>query len=83
MTEPPIDTQAARLELNARGHRFDAGLDRVADLMDAGDYAAWSTLPPAAVSQASVYRDFRAQYRAAVKAGAIPDDRSAPATEGA
>lgn len=71
-----VNDDHAQLEMNARGHRPDAGLDRIADLMDAGDYAAWSVLPPAVVSQASVYRDLRASYRRAVAAGAIPDDRT-------
>ncbi len=77
-----LNDNAVRLEMNARSHRYDPGLDRIANLMDAGDYAAWSVLPPAAVSQASVYRDFRAQYRAAVEAGVITDTQT-PTTEGA
>lgn len=75
MSEHVTDT-AARLEMNARGHRYDPGLDRIADLMDDADYAAWSALPPAVVSQASMYRDFRAQYRRAVDAGAIADTQT-------
>lgn len=71
-----VNDDATRLEMNSRGHRYDAGLDRIADLMDAGDYAAWSALPPAVVSVASVYRDFRTQYRAAVAAGVIPDTQT-------
>lgn len=76
MSEPPIDTAAATLALNARGHRYDPGLDRVADMLDEGRYAEWSVLPPAVLSQATVYADFRASYRRAVAAGVIPDDRS-------
>ncbi len=76
MTEPAIDTAAAILELNAKGHHYDAGMDRVADLLDGGHYAEWSKLPPAVLSQATAYTDLRAAYRRAVTAGVIPDDRS-------
>lgn len=64
-----------KLELNARGHRPDPMLDPIADAMDRGDAAAWQNLHPKLVDRASVYRDFREQYRRAVAAGAIPDDR--------
>lgn len=78
-----LNDTAVRLEMNARGHRYDPGLDRIADLMDAGDYAAWSALPPAVVSEASMYRDFRAQYRRAVTAGAIADTQTPTKEAGA
>lgn len=81
MTEPLIDSEAARLELNARGHRYDPTLDPIADEMDRNDYVAWSARHPLLVDRASGYRDFRANYRAAVAAGAIPDDRSGPTNE--
>ncbi len=81
MSEPPIDTAAATLELNARGHRHDPVLDPIADAMDRGDAAAWTSLHPLLADRASIYRDFRANYRAAVAAGAIPDDRSGPTNE--
>ncbi len=81
MTEPLIDSEAARLELNARGHRYDPVLDAVADEMDRGDYSAWSTRHPVLIDRASIYQDLRASYRAAVAAGAIPDDRSGPTNE--
>ncbi len=78
-----LNSATARLEMNARGHRYDPGMERIADLMDAGDYAAWSALPPAVVSQASMYRDFRAQYRRAVDAGAIADTQTPTKEAGA
>lgn len=67
----------ARLELNARAHKYDPVLDPIADAMDRGDTEAWSRLHPALADRASIYRDFRAQYLAAVEAGAIPDNRNA------
>ncbi len=79
MTEH-LNSDAARLELNARGHRHDPGMDRVADLLDGGHYAEWSKLPPAVLSEATAYADLRANYRAAVAAGVIADDRSTPTT---
>lgn len=73
MTEP-LDSQRARLELNARGHHFDEHLDRCADLIDT-DYQAFTRLPVVVQDRASLYRDFRQHYRDAVSAGAIADDR--------
>ena len=70
-----IDSTAAKLELNARAYRYDPQLDPIADAMDSGNADAWRNLHPKLVDAASIYRDFRAQYRAAVAAKAIPDDR--------
>ena len=70
----PLDSQLAKLELNARGHRFDAHLDRCADLIDT-DYEAFTRLPVLVQDRASLYRDFRQHYRDAVAAGAVVDDR--------
>ncbi len=39
-------SDAAKLEMNARGYRFDATLDAATDLLDAGDIEAWQKLPP-------------------------------------
>lgn len=69
-----IDSDAVRLEANARHHKFDPHLDRVADLLD-GPPEGWTHLHPKLIDAASIYRDFRASYRAAVAASAIPDDR--------
>ena len=69
--------QHARLELNARAFTFDPVLDPIADAMDRGDTEAWHRVHPLLADRASIYRDFREQYRRAVDAGAIPDDRNA------
>ncbi len=65
----------ARLEANARHHRYNAVLDPAADLIDAGDYAAFAQLPASVQSRAPIYADFRRYYRDAVAAGVVPDDR--------
>ncbi|MDP9442940.1 MAG: hypothetical protein M3P83_00745 [Actinomycetota bacterium] len=76
MTRPARNEyDLARLELNARAYRPNALLDRVADLMDAGDVEAWKRLPVRLIGEASAHRDLRQAYRDAVAAGAIPDDR--------
>lgn len=71
-----LDSRKAHLEINARGYRYDPVLDAAADKLEQG-HDAWKDLPAHVLSQASVQLDFRNQYRAAVKAGAIPDDRNA------
>lgn len=76
MTHP--DSQRAKLELNAGLHRYDPRFEPIADAMDNGDAAAWASLPARTIGLASLYRDARAQYRAAVAAGVITDDRSGP-----
>ncbi len=75
MTGAARDFEHNRLAGHARPFRFDARLEPVADAMDRGDAEAWRHLHPQLIDQASVYRDFRAHYRRAVDAGAIPDDR--------
>ncbi len=74
MTEPDW-SRNARLEVNARSHKFDARLDAIADLMDRGDVEAWQKLPVRLIGEASMYRDIRANYNTAVAAGVIRDDR--------
>ncbi len=72
----PIDNfERGRLAANARAHKYDPRLDPIADAMDRGDTETWQKFPARLVGEASIYRDFRASYRAAVDAGVIPDDR--------
>lgn len=75
-----IASDNARLELNARGYRYDPVLDPAADKLDRGP-EAWKDMPAHLLSVASVHKDMRDMYRAAVKAGAIPDDRNAQTQE--
>jgi len=74
MTTP--DNAAASLELNARGYRFDPILDAAADKLEQGR-EAWADMPAPLLRQATVHKDLRDHYRAAVKAGVVPDDRNA------
>ncbi len=78
--QPSPDSQAARLEINARLYRFDATLEAAADLFDQ-DVAAWQKLPILLQDRSGQYRDARASYRRAVEAGAIRDDRGPAAAE--
>ena len=71
----PLTIRDSRLAANARGYRPDPQLDPIADRIDNGDPCA--DVHPLLFDRASIYRDFRTQYRAAVDAGKIPDDRSA------
>jgi len=73
-----LDSAKAKLEMNARGHRHDPQLERALELFHA-DRAAFDRLPGQLQSQVGIYADFRDQYRAAVEAGVIPDDRGTPA----
>lgn len=75
-----IDSDATKLEINARSYKFDPNLDAVADLLDQGP-AAWKDLHPLLIDRASIYRDMRTSYRAAVAAGAVADDRTAATYE--
>ncbi len=70
------ESTAARLELNARGYRYDPNLDPIADLIEQGP-AAWAHVHPLLLDHASMHKDFRDHYRRAVAAGVIPDDRNA------
>lgn len=74
------DSAKAKLEINARGYHYDADLDRLADLLEQGP-SAWKDMPPHILGVATVHKDFRDQYRVAVKAGAIPDDRTPDPTK--
>lgn len=73
MTDALNDSRA-RLEMNARGHKYDAQLERVCELWDT-DRAAFDRLPQVLKAQHDIYRDFRDSYRRAVDAGVITDDR--------
>ena len=70
------DSHKAHLEINARGYRYDSTLDPIADLIEQGP-AACAGVHPKLLDHASIHKDFRDQYRRAVAAGAIPDDRNA------
>lgn len=72
-----MNTTPAKLEMNARGFTYDPVLDSIADAMERGDTEAWTKCHPVLQDRAGVYRDLRDHYRAAVEAGAIPDDRNA------
>jgi len=72
-----LDSQVAKLELNARLFQYDKTLDDAANLFDA-DPIAWSKLPVLLQDRSGMYRDARAAYRRAVAAGAVADDRSGP-----
>jgi hypothetical protein len=69
------DSAKAKLEINARGYHYDPSLDPIADLIEQGP-AACAGVHPKLLDLASIHRDFRDQYRRAVAAGAIPDDRT-------
>ena len=69
---------AGQLEMNASSYRFHPVLDPAADLIDAGDHAGFTALPERVQDLAGIHKDFRDQYRAAVRAGVIADNRSAP-----
>ena len=71
--EERLDGQLAVLAGNARLYRYDADLERYADMFDR-DLQAWQALPVHVQDASGMYRDARAAYRAAVKAGAVPDD---------
>jgi len=72
-----LDSEMARLALNVSGFKYDKRLDEAADLYDS-DVDAWSRLPLVVRDHAGIYADFRNTYNAAVKAGAVADDRRGP-----
>jgi hypothetical protein len=69
-SSPHPGNQAA----NARAYRYDPQLDPIADLLEQGPQA-YAHVPAKLVDLASIHKDFRDQYRAAVAAGSVPDDR--------
>ncbi len=70
----PSNSDLERLRANARHYAYDPNLERAADLFDA-DPHAWTQLPVQLQDRSGIYRDHRDDYRRAVRAGAIPDDR--------
>ena len=72
----PEASRLAKLELNAKLFEFNQALEDAANLYDS-DPAAWQRLPVILQDRSGMYRDARAAYRAAVRAGAIADDRNA------
>jgi len=77
----PLDSERAKLALNARLFKYDKRLDEAADLYDV-DVDAWSRLPLVVRDHASIYADLRAAYRRAVSQGAVADNRGPNAAEG-
>ena len=79
--QTPGAHRIAKLELNAKMFEFNAHLEKLADLFDS-DVEAWQRLPVILQDRSGMYRDARQQYRAAVEAGAVEDDRNANTAEG-
>lgn len=77
----PLDSRLAKLALNARMFRYNKTLDQAADLFTS-DPLAWQQLPLLVRDQSGMYMDARDQYRKAVAAGAVEDDRTADTAEG-
>ena len=79
----PSGLEKARLAMNARSYRHDPQLEHALELFHT-DRDRFDRLPGQLKSQVGIYADFRDQYRAAVEAGVIPDDRgpSAASTKG-
>lgn len=69
--------EAGKFEMNARHHRYDARMEQVLEMFES-DRATYDVLPAKIKSEAGIYLEFRDQYRAAVTAGAVSDDRSGP-----
>ncbi len=67
--------EAGRLAANARLYKYDAVLDRAADLYES-DPAAWQQLPAVLKDHSSIQLDLRRYYRAAVEAGVVPEGQS-------
>lgn len=63
-----------KLELAARHYQYDETLEKAANLFDT-DPQAWLKLPVILQDRSGLYRDARADYRRAVKAGVVSDDR--------
>lgn len=72
MTETP-NSRLGRLELNSQLYKYDAHMEKCADLID-DDLDAWLALPLVVQDRSSFYKDTRDSYRRFVAAGG-PDDR--------
>jgi len=70
------DNTRARLANNARGHRPDAGMEKLLALRET-DYPAYLRLPGHVLSQVEIYSDLKANHRRAVEAGAITEETTA------
>jgi len=68
------DNQRGRMQLNARGFRYDPQMEEAARLWRE-DRDRFDRLGAAIQSQLGVYLDLRDHYDAAVSAGVIADDR--------
>ncbi len=76
----PAGQERARLARNAQPYRYDKLLDDAANLYET-DPQAWSRLPVLLQDRSGLYLDQRSDYRAAVRAGAIPDRTPDPTKE--
>jgi hypothetical protein len=74
MTERILTQREATLTANAKRFKHDPHLDPIADAMDRGDADAWTRFHPVVQDRAGIYRDFRNDYREAVKLGLIDPD---------
>ncbi len=72
--DPPPNNNLGRLARNAELYRYDATLEKAADLFDT-DVAAWQALPVIVQDRSGMYRDARDAYRRAVAAGAIKEEQ--------
>ena len=78
MPELMDDFTAGRLAANARAYKPDATLDRLADLFE-NSRQEWNQLPLRARDLSFIHKEMRDTYRAAVRAGLVPDDRPSAA----
>ena len=69
-----LDVERGRLAANSRLYRPDANLDRLADMYE-NDRHRWDALPLQQRDLSYMHLEMRQQYRRAVAAGVIPDDR--------
>ena len=71
------DNQRGRMEMNARGFRYDGQMEEALRLW-AEDRDRFDRLSPSIQSQMSVYLDLKRHYDDAVRAGVVPADRGGP-----
>jgi hypothetical protein len=70
----PVDSERVKLYEHAQRFQYDARMERALELFE-NDRPAFMRLPNEIKSQVGIYADFRDDYRRAVTAGVIPDDR--------